>query len=173
VEIEKSEDAMLTTAAALRTKVAVVWFIFAPKIAIAVYLWWLGARWLTSTTNFQDLLLNAVALAFITELDELMYKVIVPEDIQALVGMYKIARSGYGCKPDIVAEHFHETCSTMLEESDRAARRRIARILVTMAVVTALPILYMRYLQNVLPGYRWDVHAPCESRVAEFLDLEA
>lgn len=70
-----------------------------PEVVIAVVLWWLGSSWLVSTTSFQDLLLNAVALAFVTELDELIYKVLVPEDIKATVQSYAISRPQRASNP--------------------------------------------------------------------------
>merc|ERR1719401_2608255 len=90
--VEDSEGHVLITAADRKTKAFAIAMIFVPKIIIAVYLWLLGARWLIATTSFQDLLLNAVALAFITELDELVYQALVPDDIHVLVQSYKIAK---------------------------------------------------------------------------------
>merc|ERR1712217_450931 len=91
--VEDDDDNVVLTAADRRTKGIVIGTILVPKVVIAIYLWWLGARWLVATTSFQELLLNAVALAFITELDELIYLAMVPEDIQMLVQSYKIARA--------------------------------------------------------------------------------
>jgi len=54
-------------------KWVIVSTIYIPKLCIALLLWWLGARWLTGTPNFENLVLNAVALGFILELDELIH----------------------------------------------------------------------------------------------------
>jgi hypothetical protein len=172
-EVEFCEENVLTVAASKRTKGLVVGFVLVPKVLIAIYLWWLGARWLTATTCFQDLMLNAVALAFITELDELIYMVIVPEDIKALVQLYKITRRcdefrlrhANSCIEDF------EYLQTMDNDRDNKFKMRIIWMLSVMLVVMALPVTYMYRLQHVLPDYRWDIHAPCEARIADIMGL--
>mmetsp|Transcript_23334 Transcript_23334/g.51279 ORF Transcript_23334/g.51279 Transcript_23334/m.51279 type:complete len:404 (+) Transcript_23334:261-1472(+) len=140
--------------------------VFAPKILVLIYLWWLGARWLTSTLSFQDMLLNAVALAFITEMDELVYLVMIPDDIQALVGLYKLKRQAAVDLLKAIDDGDHKLVS---ELRDRKFRFRIMTMLASLAFVTLLPTAYIHYLQHVLPDYKWDVHGPCELRVSEML----
>eukprot|EP00443_Scrippsiella_acuminata_P048507 CAMPEP_0115187034 /NCGR_PEP_ID=MMETSP0270-20121206/10288_1 /TAXON_ID=71861 /ORGANISM="Scrippsiella trochoidea, Strain CCMP3099" /LENGTH=434 /DNA_ID=CAMNT_0002600175 /DNA_START=164 /DNA_END=1466 /DNA_ORIENTATION=- len=169
-EVDFCDGNVLTTAASRRTKISIVVFVLVPKVMIAMYLWLLGARWLTATTGFQDLILNAVALAFITELDELIYAVVVPEDIQGLVRMYKITRQCCdsplpipGALKDV------ESFQTISNNRDKKFRMRIAWMLGVMFIVFALPVVYMYRLQHVLPNYHWDVHAPCQARIADLI----
>ncbi|CAE7818725.1 ARPC1B [Symbiodinium sp. CCMP2592] len=49
------------------------------RTGIAVALGWAGACWLAVTPDIKDILLNAVALLFILEIDELLYKVLAPK----------------------------------------------------------------------------------------------
>lgn len=186
--VEDSDGNVLVTAADRKTKGIAIGLILVPKVAIAVYLWWLGARWLVATTSFQELLLNAVALAFITELDELIYMALVPEDIQVLVQSYKLEKPRLRetvelntldlklpdsfAKPCASKEELQglgdkgdEWANTLAQHRDRRLCLRIARMVFTIVVLIGLPIVYMRYLQQVLPGYQWDVHGPCESRI--------
>jgi len=176
--VEDSGEYVVLTAADRKTKAATIGLILIPKIVIAVSLWWLGARWLVATTCFQDLLLNAVALAFITELDELLYHALVPEDIQVLVRSYKVSRSPQTHDQSDRGETDDEWVHDKRVHDERVTRKRnrrllyrIAAMLVTMTVILGWPVVYMKHLQQVLPGYRWDVHAPCESRL-EHLMLE-
>jgi len=94
----KDEQHVTLTHASRCTKFVVMLFIFTPKVTIGMLLWWLGARWLSATPSFEDLVLNAVALAFIVELDELIYHTAVPEDVMKLVEVYRI-KVKYAKKP--------------------------------------------------------------------------
>lgn len=79
----RDDDGLLVVEAASReVKAFVFGLILLPKFAIAVVLWWLGASWLTATTSFGDLVLNAVALAFITDVDEIFYRSLVAQELK-------------------------------------------------------------------------------------------
>merc|ERR1711957_595092 len=54
-------------------------FVFLPKVSMMIYLLWLGCRWLLATNNFQDLILNSVALEFILQLSSIIYMAMLPE----------------------------------------------------------------------------------------------
>eukprot|EP00929_Paragymnodinium_shiwhaense_P106598 TRINITY_DN7210_c0_g1_i1.p1 TRINITY_DN7210_c0_g1~~TRINITY_DN7210_c0_g1_i1.p1 ORF type:complete len:1170 (-),score=142.39 TRINITY_DN7210_c0_g1_i1:40-3549(-) len=60
-------------------------FVVIPRFAIAICLGVIGSLYLGVTVNMPDLLLNAMALAFIIELDEMFYSVFAPRRIQLLV----------------------------------------------------------------------------------------
>mmetsp|Transcript_120716 Transcript_120716/g.385475 ORF Transcript_120716/g.385475 Transcript_120716/m.385475 type:complete len:392 (-) Transcript_120716:158-1333(-) len=165
-ECDHDDEAIVITHLARGIKITIAVLVFLPKVFIAMFLWWLGARWLTSTLSFQDLMLNAVALAFITEMDELIYKVLVPTDIQAIVNTYKIMR----------VEHEDHMKATQTEDMnhvhrmrDKAFVTRIVGMLLALAFNILFPMVYMYKLQQVIPGYQWDVHGPCEERVREML----
>mmetsp|Transcript_98208 Transcript_98208/g.253980 ORF Transcript_98208/g.253980 Transcript_98208/m.253980 type:complete len:318 (-) Transcript_98208:809-1762(-) len=74
------------------TKGLVFLTIILPKFIIAIACWWLGARWLISTANFSDLILNSVALAFIIEIDDMVFRCMMPMDTQEWVLMHCITR---------------------------------------------------------------------------------
>jgi len=134
----------------------VIFFILVPKIIIGLVLWWLGARWLSATPSFEDLLLNAVALAFIVELDELMYQTVVPADVQWMVDIHKIYSQ-------------HDDGPQEKEDFRRWKRQqfvsRIMELLGTLLFVLIFPYVYMHYLQQVIPDYQWDVHEHCKEHV--------
>eukprot|EP00929_Paragymnodinium_shiwhaense_P017150 TRINITY_DN12612_c0_g3_i1.p1 TRINITY_DN12612_c0_g3~~TRINITY_DN12612_c0_g3_i1.p1 ORF type:complete len:1310 (-),score=213.17 TRINITY_DN12612_c0_g3_i1:416-4345(-) len=60
-------------------------FVVLPRFAIAIILGGIGAMYLGVTASMPDLLLNAMALAFIIDLDEMFYSVFAPRRIQLLV----------------------------------------------------------------------------------------
>mmetsp|Transcript_51133 Transcript_51133/g.108645 ORF Transcript_51133/g.108645 Transcript_51133/m.108645 type:complete len:401 (-) Transcript_51133:228-1430(-) len=129
--------------------------VYLPKIIVICVVWWLGARWLTSSLKLQDLVLNAVALVFIMDLDTLIYHCCVPVDVQAMVDMYRLARK----RP----KNEHHTEEDTLRLLDKKTMRRIARMVLAMTFVMAWTLVYMVFLQRVLPGYKWDLLDICES----------
>lgn len=121
-------------------KGVVVVFILLPKLLLSMFILWLGARWLTSTLGFGDVLLNAVALAFIYDLADLVYKSVIPYhtkllSTQTLIPQYR--------------KRERESCGSMFG-------------LMNVAVASlGLSVLYIYKLQHVLPEYKWDVAEVC------------
>jgi len=55
------------------------------QVFISVWLLLVGAQWLATTTRASDLVLNAVALTYIMEIDELLFVTVVPRQIHDLI----------------------------------------------------------------------------------------
>merc|ERR1712099_26415 len=55
------------------------------QLGIALSLLVSGSLWLVRTTSIADLMLNAVALSYVMQLDELIYSVLVPKKVTMLV----------------------------------------------------------------------------------------
>jgi len=163
VETSSKEDDNETAAthASIHVKAVVMGFLLIPKVVISCFLWWLGARWLAATPSFQDLILNAVALAFIMELDELIYETVVPRDVMQLVQDYKVARPNQASAPKLSPSPTKEEIEKC--NSARASRFiwRMVSIISTLAVITFVPMIYTYRLQQVIPDYKWDVHEYC------------
>jgi len=171
-EVESGEDDAETVVLVGATKLAKAFalgMILIPKIVIACLLWWLGARWLVATTSFQDLLLNAVALAFITELDELIYMSLMPGDIQAMVQTFKIKSLPAKAKPNPRLSRRQAELADFVAYRDKRLALMMGQMAMTALVVVALPLAYMYRLQRVLPGYKFDVHRPCQSNMGSML----
>eukprot|EP00929_Paragymnodinium_shiwhaense_P003991 TRINITY_DN10469_c0_g3_i1.p1 TRINITY_DN10469_c0_g3~~TRINITY_DN10469_c0_g3_i1.p1 ORF type:complete len:991 (-),score=239.21 TRINITY_DN10469_c0_g3_i1:504-3476(-) len=58
-----------------------------PRVGIALFLGWTGIEFLTVTANMGDLLLNAMALAFVIDIDCLFFSIFAPSRIKSLVGL--------------------------------------------------------------------------------------
>jgi len=56
------------------------------QVLIALLLLVGGSLWLVYTKSIKDLMLNAVALDYVMEFDELLYNVIIPRKVKALIG---------------------------------------------------------------------------------------
>jgi len=122
-------------------KIAIVVFVQCPRVCMNSILLWLGARWLTATLGFGDLLLNALALEFILNLSYLLYNTMVPYNGKLLVQTTLIPH---------VHKHERENCCNMFG------------MFACGGIAMCLCITYMAFLQAVLPSYRWDVHIACE-----------
>merc|ERR1712241_1181413 len=59
--------------------------VVAPKIIISLALMELGMRWLSATTSFEELVMNAVAMTFVTQIDELLYHFALPANYRKQV----------------------------------------------------------------------------------------
>mmetsp|Transcript_21377 Transcript_21377/g.44068 ORF Transcript_21377/g.44068 Transcript_21377/m.44068 type:complete len:633 (-) Transcript_21377:50-1948(-) len=62
-----------------------VMMVILPRTLIAVFLLWYGLIYLAGTINIDDLLLNAVALEFVKNIDELLFEALVPRRMAAMV----------------------------------------------------------------------------------------
>lgn len=121
-------------------KVVIGGAVILPRLLIAFVLLWLGCRWLTATANFNDLLLNAVALEFVLVLKDLLYNTLVPERNKRETGRTKIDVSKEVKRPSFIT--FFGTFALG-------------------AIVVAWVAFYTQSMQVVLPEYNWDVHDVC------------
>lgn len=134
-------------------KASICIFILLPQMAIATFLLWLGSRWLTATSDFTDLLLNAVALEFIFQLKDLFFRTIISD------------RN----KLDIE--------NTSVNVPDHERRQRMASWASMFYTFLWIPLgllwcwVYTNYLQRVLPEYNWDVHEMCTEWVGERFEV--
>merc|ERR1719409_1756227 len=58
-------------------------FMFAVRVYLLVYMWHVGSMFLLTNHKYDDLLLNAVALAFIFELPEFLYTFLVSDEMKS------------------------------------------------------------------------------------------
>jgi len=65
-------------------RVVWAWSLRAMQLCICLVLLVYGSLWLIATTHIPDLVLNAIALSFITRIDEIMY-VTIPRELRTLV----------------------------------------------------------------------------------------
>mmetsp|Transcript_25935 Transcript_25935/g.86367 ORF Transcript_25935/g.86367 Transcript_25935/m.86367 type:complete len:92 (-) Transcript_25935:57-332(-) len=89
--------------------------------------------------------------------------------------MYKIARPGGTpalASPSKAGVGSDDAYMLLARKHNRQTLKRIVCMILTMLSLVALPVVYLRYLQQVLPGYKWDVHGPCESRMSALLHVD-
>jgi len=75
---ETPEKEVYVVCMTTRVKVILCILIFTPKVVIAVFLMAAGSLWLLAAEKITDLILNSLALAFVTQIDELICQVFFP-----------------------------------------------------------------------------------------------
>jgi len=66
----------------LHWKVLVLVAVIVPKLLIFAFLYFYGSIWLMNVADHQELILNAVALVFVLELDEAVFAAVTTSDVQ-------------------------------------------------------------------------------------------
>merc|ERR1719375_981853 len=125
-------------------KTCLVVAVLIPRTTITLVLLWLGCRWLCATTNFSDIILNAIALEFILALNGLFYSAVVPDRNRREVRYMKLDVS-------------HRTWLSTTKPSCTSFVGPFGWLLLCSIVV----VLYFKKLQQVLPEYHFDVHDVC------------
>jgi len=120
--------------------------IMLPRLLITLFLLWLGCRWLLATSGFEDVLLNAVALEFILVLKDLLYNTVLPERNKREVQNTSMLPFGGDVKEKASCSKYFGSFA-----------------LFGLAVIWVY--LYTFYLQQVIPGYNWDVRGVCRKYV--------
>jgi len=133
-------------------KFILVSVILTPRLVLCGFLWWLGARWLTATVGFGNLLLNALALGFVLDLSELLYMTMVP-----LRGKLLVQRTFI---PHVLQQET-ETC------------RHMFGMYATGVIASLLSVMYIALFQQVLPDYNWDIHTLCQQFLTKELSGHA
>ncbi|CAE8709730.1 unnamed protein product [Polarella glacialis] len=126
----------------LTVKAVIGLFVLLPRYISTIVLVWLGCRWLTATPNLGDVLLNGLALEFILMLKKLLF-----ESFASKRSLLVVERTRF--QP---ADKFETATYCSFFGS-------FAWVMLAMTFVWA----YVCHLQQVLPAYKWDVHAVCES----------
>jgi hypothetical protein len=126
-----------------------------PKFALNVALFVIGTRWLVATPDFAGLILNALALGFIIDVDELLHGTFVPKKMQATVDDTK----------------FYLPKASLDEEiADRWTSYRTSFFWFMSGLITVW--IYLHYGQAhpviaVLPGYQYDLAHHCHDVLTE------
>jgi hypothetical protein len=127
--------------------------IIIPKYVICALLTFIGWRWLSASESFADLILNSLALQFVVTIDELIFASVFPERMTEKVSALKMA---------VPREQF-ATEEEKLEQDNYEIRRVYARSVLFLIFIVTLLGAYLVYLQQVIPGYQWDLKKPCAS----------
>jgi len=122
-------------------------FVCLPKFLICIALLWLGSQWLSATNKFEDLIMNAVAMTFVTQIDEMLYDVLLPAKF----------------REEVSATNFvvPEQRRSAQEVRNREIRLGFARSAVYLAIIIGGILLYSQVFQDVLPHNVRDLREHC------------
>lgn len=88
--LKDEEDTILVVQLTSRVQ-ALLWAtLLIPKFVIAIALTIVGTVWLAATDSYSDLILNALALQFVVQVDELLFKGLLPESIRSDIASTKL-----------------------------------------------------------------------------------
>lgn len=126
----------LITRLTFTCRMLLLFIIAIPRCFIAFYLLTLGCRWLSASANFANMVLNALALVFVTDIDELLYESVLP-----MVLKKQIADTNW---------FFTEDPKTKgeVEHTEWMLFRRTLFFLIAMIIFLGV---YGMYFQSVLP----------------------
>eukprot|EP00929_Paragymnodinium_shiwhaense_P080784 TRINITY_DN42149_c0_g1_i1.p1 TRINITY_DN42149_c0_g1~~TRINITY_DN42149_c0_g1_i1.p1 ORF type:complete len:425 (+),score=87.85 TRINITY_DN42149_c0_g1_i1:144-1418(+) len=130
------DDKVSVVALTQPVRITLLAVVVLPKFLICFALLWLGCQWLAATDAFEDLVMNAVAMEFVTHIDELLYEVLLPASYRSQVSGINFA------VPVKKADHEREKFVSMY-----AYRTSVIYIIFACFWV----IFYGEVLQNVLP----------------------
>jgi hypothetical protein len=131
----------------LLARISLIVFVIIPKIAIAVILWFVGCRWLCATESFSDLILNALALVFVIDVDEMIFDCFAPKTLQDWIGMTSMV-------------HFKQEISSAAR--NRAAINGYLRSFLYLIICGVWSFAYLNYLQTVIPDFQRDISMHCD-----------
>jgi len=129
------------------TRFLIYTLVVIPKFCICILLTVIGLQWLTATEGFAALILNALVLGFIVDIDENILKFFLPQRCKTALEATKFAYPSKGSKSDEVLLH------EMVHD--------YVRNVLYLGLAIAVTYVYITYLQQVLPWFRHDIHENC------------
>jgi len=141
---ELDKNSYSTEKVSMGLKVCITVVVLIPKMCIAMWLWFIGARWLTSTPGIDNVVLNALALTFICDLDEVIYRTCVSEATKEGLSRTTLPLPPFSHKPTLLGPT--ETWFTL-------------------AACVVWSVLYKDYFQTAIPHYRGDLVIVCRSEL--------
>lgn len=110
------------------------------QLLIAIWLLLYGSLWLIKTISAEDLMLNAISLHFIMDLDELLFRVIVPSRVQVIISDHLAPLQVIRRK-----SHVRKTASSQSVKSTvRSLLRPALTVLGVVAVITFVVSAWLR-----------------------------
>jgi len=151
IEPRRESDEYVVVGLPNYLKFMIVIMLVIPRTLITCVLCWLGCRWLSATLDFSEVLVNAVALEFIINLNQVLYD--------------KLMSSRNKLEVQLIKKELPTS------EFDKAT---FCGYLGTFSWGIAGLIwvyLYLVKIQMVLPGYNWDVQMACAEWIGERYDF--
>eukprot|EP00928_Gymnodinium_smaydae_P039759 TRINITY_DN27089_c0_g1_i3.p1 TRINITY_DN27089_c0_g1~~TRINITY_DN27089_c0_g1_i3.p1 ORF type:complete len:463 (-),score=57.44 TRINITY_DN27089_c0_g1_i3:154-1542(-) len=143
------------------TRAAVYCLVLVPRLGIILLLMLVGSIWLTATARFDSLILNALALEFIVEVDNLLFTLVFPISLHQQVEGLKVAMPVCTAKKTGVLTLHHLIPRT--SDEVHGYFRSMGYLLGVFAFV-----VIFRFYQPVLPGFKGDLSEACTPYIASW-----
>lgn len=124
-----------------------------PKIGISITLLWLGCEWLSATIKFESLVMNTVAMAFIVNIDEILFEAVLPRAHRNDVANIDFLMKKTGSDED--------------DYLLRKQRKSYRKSLFYMILLTVYVLTYGEWIQDVLPADIKFVRNKCQDIITE------
>jgi len=121
-------------------KILICVLICLPRLLIVMALLWIGSRWLTATPDFEDMVLNGIALEFVLLTRELLFRTVVSTRSKIDVRSTRIAT----------------------KQSIPVAWSSFLGAFAWLIVSIIWVVIYVRHTQNVIPYYGKDIALVCD-----------
>mmetsp|Transcript_79535 Transcript_79535/g.178282 ORF Transcript_79535/g.178282 Transcript_79535/m.178282 type:complete len:420 (+) Transcript_79535:97-1356(+) len=131
-----------------RVRACLIIFVWAPRLFIEIRLLFLGWRWLSASANFEDMVLNSLALTFVINIDELIYNSILPITTQKQISETRF---------------FQEEAVYSLDQVEVNERWGFYRTIFFVALLLVVMFSYGELFQSVLPPDLQMLREACSS----------
>jgi hypothetical protein len=168
-----AEENMITTITSTSKFACLV--MCALRALISFFLLFEGFLWLSATTSFGDLILNAVALAFILDVDGILYAFGLPLKVRESLAEVMIAdfsaevairaqmeKGDTAAAMDLIQQYVSGTASLWNRAKWIFASFNVVYLYVFEGVLDVIPYL------TVLPGYNHDVEDVCKGTFVSY-----
>jgi len=148
---KETDDSVMVVALTPCIKALVIIIVVVPKFLICAALMTLGCQWLTATTSFTDLVMNSIAMEFVTEIDNSLFETLLPVSHRNQVAEINFVK--YRKKPVGAGSRSKE-----FEGFLRSA--------VYLVIALAFVFSYYAVIQTVLPSNLTDLKELCVEQLS-------
>jgi hypothetical protein len=138
------------------TRIMLYVLVVIPKYYIAILLVYRGINWLSTSESLGDLIMNALALEFIIDIDELIYESVFPR-----TAMKVLENTRFGL---IKRQVLNKDREILIDFA-----RSIGYVIVMVSICASYLLVWQGFsfealdLVAVLPGYAWDIKRHCSA----------
>mmetsp|Transcript_21687 Transcript_21687/g.74517 ORF Transcript_21687/g.74517 Transcript_21687/m.74517 type:complete len:410 (+) Transcript_21687:158-1387(+) len=136
------------------TRLSLVFFVAVPKMGISIVLLWLGCEWLSATIKFESLVMNTVAMAFICNIDEILFEAVLPKSHRE-----EVENIDFMMTMEILSH------DKWIKKRRQAYRKSLGYLICIIAFI----VMYAEYMQDVLPPDIGLVRVKCTKLIFEKL----
>jgi len=148
------------------TRISIFVLVLVPRMVIIVSLMTMGCVWLTATDRFDSLILNALALGFVVNVDNLLYSMFFPVSLQGHVESFKVAVPEAQLDGDKFhnARSGHVSSTSLGSGDDKSEIAGYYRSFFYLAMVTVFVVIFQAF-QPVIPGFGQDLEQACQAYI--------